>query len=213
MRYIPIRLLGLVALSASLCALALASSASAATVTLTRVSPASAPEFTSVLVKIRGSGFDTAPGSTTVSFGGTAATGVTCESSSRCTAMSPELGVGSVEVTATVEGVSSTGGPLFTYGTYSPPTDEIVPGDAGFKFSKASLTDRYPAIFTPGNIYLNIYNATDETQGINGPTGPVSLPAGDTEGYNLPVRESSPYLFQLYKYPHKKLTLKTQTPQ
>jgi IPT/TIG domain len=182
-----------------------AAGASAMTLRVTHVSPATTPEFTSVPVKIHGSGFATAPGATTISFGGTAASNVSCSSTTMCTAMTPELGMGVVSVTATVAGNTSTGpnSANFTYGAYAPP--EVLIGSCELDhgvitdwcFSQRKLTDRYPAIFTTGNVYLNITNTTNTTQTLNGPTGPVSLEPGDTEGYNVPVQEGSPYLFEL----------------
>ncbi len=212
MRNLPMRLLGLTALSVSLGALLLAGAASAASVSITKIGPEGAPEFTSIPVKIHGHDFDTAPGATTVSFGGTEATDVSCTSVSLCTMMSPELGVGSVEVTITSGGMTSTNSATFTYETYSPPVVNIESADGGVAFSKGKIKDSYPAIFTPGNIYVNIDNTTAETLSFSGPTGNVTLPAGDDEGYNLPVNESTPYRFQLFRYPHKKLAVYTKAP-
>jgi hypothetical protein len=61
-----------------------------------------------------GSGFDAAPAMTTFSFGGVAVTGVSCASSTTCTGSSP-AGVGSVTVTATVDGVRASGSATFSY--------------------------------------------------------------------------------------------------
>src|SRR5271155_3637403 len=114
------RLLSMAAVAAALGALVLASSSSAAPVTLrlTSITPASAPEFTSVPVTLHGIGFSTTPGATVVSFGGTDAEDVNCTSTKSCTAMAPELPAGPVEVTVSI-GASTSNAKPFTYETYS----------------------------------------------------------------------------------------------
>jgi len=209
-----IRLLTLAALPVSLGALMLAGSASAAGLTLTKISPSSAPEGTSIPVKIKGTGFDTTPGATTVSIGGEAAKEVVCATSKKCTAMTPEhFGTGAEEVTVTV-GAATTVEPVsFTYETYSPPVVSIVAKHSGVRFSKKALTDKYPGIFDPGNVYLQIHNTTAVTQSFEGPTGPISLEPGLYEGYNFPVDEASPVVFTLTAAPNATLTVKTKEPR
>ena len=82
--------------------------------TLSSISPSSGPAAGGTTVTFNGAAFDTAPGATTFAFGGAAATGVTCSSSSTCSGTSP-AGIGSVNVTAMVDGAQAAGSPNFTY--------------------------------------------------------------------------------------------------
>lgn len=59
-------------------------------------------------VTITGTGFSSTSGATTVKFGATAATGVSCTSTTICTATSPAGPAGPVDVIVTVNGISST---------------------------------------------------------------------------------------------------------
>ncbi len=102
----------------------------------------------------------------------------------------------------------------FTFTTYSPPVVKIVAAKKGPQFSKKKLRDRYPGIFAFGNVYLNIENSTSEDQTFTGPSGTVTLEAGFDEGYNFPVNESVPYVFELTTTsPKKILTVATKTPK
>ncbi len=151
---------------------------------------------------------------TTIDFGSEAATHVVCSTTKSCTAVTPYELEGTVPVTATVGAATSTDPITFTYTKFAPPTVEIVASAKGAKFSKSKLKDRYPAIFTYGNIYLQITNSTTETQTFTGPTGPVTLEAGSSEGYNIPVNESSPYVFVLTTTsPKNTLTVATKQPR
>lgn len=212
MRQLTPRTLGLALLAVSLGVLAPSASASATSLRLESITPPRAPEFTSVAVTIHGKGFSTVPGATIVSFGGTAAEDVICKSTSVCTAMTPELPAGPVEVQASV-GELTSDTKTFTYETYSPPSVEILSSEDGPTFSKRSITDRYPGIFTPGNVYLDIVNSSTEVEDFSGPTGPVSLEPGSVEGYNVPVTPGTPYVFRLAIFPHRELLLKTKTPR
>ncbi len=210
------RLSVITALALSLSVLAVASASAAAAVTVTKVTPETGPEFAATSVTIRGTGFSTTPGATTVSFGAQPATNVACKSSTLCTALSPYGAEGTVPVTVTVGSSTSTSPISFTFTHYSPPTVNIVSTRNGAGFSRLKLLDRYPAIFTAGNIYLQITNTTATTQAFSGPTGPVSLAPGSTEGYNIPVNESSPYLFELTGTPNparSTLTVSTKQPR
>jgi plastocyanin len=84
-------------------------------VTITSVTPSAALPGTTVT--ITGTGF--APGKTAFKFGGANATGVSCGSSTSCTAVSPKRAkAGKVDVVATVAGKSSPKNPpadQFTY--------------------------------------------------------------------------------------------------
>jgi len=196
----------------------LTGSASAAPITqIKRIKPVSGPEFSSIPVKIRGSNFNTAPGETQVYFGTEPATSVTCTASTVCTAMTPELPEGTVDVSVTSNGMTSTMTVTFEYQTYSPPTDPVIPGGAlGFPvFTRASLTDRYAGIFDPGNVYIQIPNETEEVLKMNGPLGLFTLEPGQSQGFNLPVREATPYVFRVDSGANNRefLTLKTKTPK
>lgn len=213
MRNRSVRLVSITALAAVLSVLAVASSSAAAAVTVTKVTPETGPEYSATPVKIHGTGFDIEPGSTTVSFGGQPATDVACKSTKLCTALTPYGAEGTVPVTVTVGETTSTSPITFTFSTYSPPKVDIVAGKKGAGFSRAKLTDRYPGIFTAGNVYLQISNTTTTSQTFTGPTGSVTLEPGSTEGYNVPVNESSPYVFELTETTATKKTLTVKTKQ
>ena len=70
-------------------------------VTITSLSPNFGSPNGTNAVTINGTGFSTAAGATTVSFGGNRATAVTCSSTTACSATAP-AGTGSVNVTVTV---------------------------------------------------------------------------------------------------------------
>ena len=87
---------------------------------VTSLSPSTGPTTGGTQVTLTGTGFSTTAGATAVEFGTTAATGVSCSSTTTCVAVSPP-GSGSVPVTAIVGGAQSYAGAgtLFTY--ESPP--------------------------------------------------------------------------------------------
>ena len=97
--------------------------------TVTSISPASGPAGQSVI--INGTGFSTTVGDTTVEFGATTSTHVSCSLSTRCTATAPS-GTGTVAVTVTVAGETSSAGSSdqFTYsggGGTTPTVTSIAP--------------------------------------------------------------------------------------
>ncbi len=215
-----IRTMWLIAASVASAGLAIwgpigSASASTQVTQIKKISPVSGPEFSSIPVKIKGSNFNTTPGETTVSFDGEPALSVSCESSKRCTAMTPELPAGPVEVTVTSNGMTSSTPATFTYETYSPPLVKIISTKLAPVFSKTKLRDRYAGIFDPGNIYLQIENTLVAPVTLNGPTGLIKLAHGETAGYNLPVDESAPYVFKIaYAFTNKQtLTVSTETPR
>jgi len=71
------------------------------------ISPTSGLAGGGTNVTIKGSGFSTAAGATSILFGGAAAANVKCGSTTQCTATSP-AGSGVVDVTVTVAGLTST---------------------------------------------------------------------------------------------------------
>ena len=84
--------------------------------TVTGVSPTSGPTSGGLIVSISGISFDPTPGHTTIKFGATAATGVSCSNSTSCQATNP-AGSGTVDVTVTTPlGTSAvTSADQFTY--------------------------------------------------------------------------------------------------
>jgi IPT/TIG domain-containing protein len=191
--------------------------ASSPTTQVRKISPAGGPEFSSIPVKITGSNFNVAPDETQIYFGTEPATSVSCVSTRACTAMTPELPEGAVDVSVTSNGMTSTTTVTFDYELYSPPTVPVISGGAlGFPvFTKANLKDRYAGIFDPGNVYLQIPNATDEVLKMNGPLGLFTLEPGQSQGFNLPVREATPYVFRVDSGANNRefLTLRTKTPK
>jgi hypothetical protein len=78
------------------------------------LSTTAGPSTGGTAVTISGVGFSTTPGATTVTFGAAAATGVTCGSTTQCTATSP-AGTGTVPVHVTVGGQTSAANPAATF--------------------------------------------------------------------------------------------------
>lgn len=180
---------------------------------ITSIMPASGPELSSIPVTIHGSNFSTEPGGTTVSFGGEPALSVTCASSKRCTAMTPELFEGPVEVTATSNGMTSTAPITFTYETYAPPVVKITDDMGEPVFAQHKLLDRYPGIFDPGNVYLNIENTFPGSVTITGPSGYEDLGEGEVAGFNIPAK-TPPYLFAVEAgAKNQTLSVKARTPR
>jgi hypothetical protein len=68
-------------------------------------------------VTITGTGFAVASGATTLKFGTAKGTSVNCRSSAKCTVLTPAHAAGTVDVTATVNHVTSakTAADQFTY--------------------------------------------------------------------------------------------------
>jgi IPT/TIG domain len=215
MRPIPVRM----TLAAAAACLGLATCGPIATASakpatqITSIEPASGPELSSIPVTIHGSNFSTEPGGTTVSFGGEAATSVKCVTNKRCTAMTPELFEGPVEVTATSNSMTSTATIVFTYEMYAPPLVKITNDGGEPVFAQHKLLDRYAGIFDPGNVYLNIENTFPGPVTITGPTGYTELGEDEVAGFNIPA-QSMPYLFAVDEgAKHQTLSLKARTPR
>jgi uncharacterized protein (TIGR03437 family) len=216
MRLVTIRttaVMGAACLAFAICG-PLASASAKPITQIKRIMPASGPELSSIPVTIHGSNFSTAPGGTTVSFGGEPALSVTCASTQKCTAMTPELIAGPVEVKATSNGETSTAAIIFTYETYAPPVVKITNDASHPVFSQHKLIDRYAGIFDPGNVYLDIENTFPGPVTITGPTGYVDLKEGETAGYNIPV-QSVPYTFAVESgtFHRQTLIVKARTPR
>jgi hypothetical protein len=205
------RLLLLPALAVSLGLMSSAASA-APGLALHRISPVSGPQLASTTVTLHGSGFSTTPGATQVSFGSEAALSVSCSSSRLCVASTPFVfATGPVPVTVTV-GASTSGSQTFTYVPFSPPVVNIVTAHMSHQaqFSRKRLKDFYPAVFDVGNVYLEITNTTAATQEVTGNGPNFTLPAGETEGLNMPATEV-PYTFTLTGSTAAKATLTVTT--
>jgi hypothetical protein len=176
------------------------SAAYAAAPTITSLSPSTGPIFSSIPVKIHGSGFSTEAGGTTVTFGSEASTSVTCTSTKLCTAETPAgFGLsGPVSVTATVGGITSNAA-TYTAEGYSPPVVKIITRPEGPIFGQArEVVDTYPGIFASGNVYLNIENTTEGIVTITANHGLPTLEVGpgETAGYNIAL-SSEPYEFSI----------------
>jgi hypothetical protein len=89
------------------------------------ITPYSGPVTGGVAVTITGTNFSTTPGGTTFQFGSLAGTGVSCSSSTQCSATAPvrdpSAGYLEVPVTATVNGYTSFQVVNFQFGTPTPP--------------------------------------------------------------------------------------------
>jgi hypothetical protein len=81
---------------------------------LSSISPSIGTAAGGTTVTITGSGFDTAAGKTTFSFGGGTATSVVCSSTTSCTVVTP-AGSGVVSVVAMVDGQQSSNSLSFRY--------------------------------------------------------------------------------------------------
>jgi uncharacterized protein (TIGR03437 family) len=207
------RFVGVAAVGA-LSVLAFSSVASASPgLQLKKLKPASGPEFASSTIDLKGKGFSTTPGATTVSFGGTAALSVACSSSTLCVVTTPDLPPGPVDVTVT-SGASTSAPQTFTATEYDPPIVAIKSKRSGPSFRKTHLTDAYPGIFDTGNVYLNIENVTTSSQTVTdnvpGP-GTFTLEPGDTQGFNMPAA-LGPYTFTVVGSASPKATLTVTTP-
>ena len=75
--------------------------------TITSVTPNSGPAAGGTEVKVTGSGFVAGSEGTVLQFGSTRGTSVSCASSTECTVTSPKHASGKVEMSATVDGISS----------------------------------------------------------------------------------------------------------
>jgi hypothetical protein len=74
---------------------------------VTGVSPNAGSTAGGTTVTVSGSGFAPGSGATTITFGATAATSVNCASTTTCTAVTPAHGAQTVDVSATVSGITS----------------------------------------------------------------------------------------------------------
>ena len=176
---------------------------------VSKIAPVSAPAGTSIPIVIHGHRFDTTPGMTTVTFGGTPAVSVSCPSPSKCTAVTPNLGVGVVSVVVTTDGVPLNPENL-SVTAYAAPVVRMLPNAKGHTiFSVTRLMDSYPAQGAPGFDAVTITNTTAGDQALTGPLVPTTLiPAGTSQTFALAVN-GGPYVFFSSTTPTAALTVKT----
>jgi hypothetical protein len=107
--------------------------------TVTSVAPTAGPAGTKVT--ITGTGFSVTASATTIAFGNQPATGVSCSSSTQCTASAPS-GTGTIDITATVAGQISPPAPgdQYTYTTVGRPTVTGVAPASGPAGTKVTIT-------------------------------------------------------------------------
>ncbi|MDQ6945836.1 MAG: IPT/TIG domain-containing protein, partial [Actinomycetota bacterium] len=98
--------------------------------TVSSVTPAGGSAAGGTTVSITGTGFPTGQGATRVDFGGIRASGVTCSTTTSCTATSPVGSAGTVDVTVTTAGGISpvSPGDKFTFTTSGTPPTILVVG-------------------------------------------------------------------------------------
>jgi hypothetical protein len=94
--------------------------------TVTSIAPNSGPTLGGTAVTITGTNYTSA---TTVTLGGTAATGVTVLNATTITAVTPAHAVGVINVTVTTSGGAGTGSGLYTY--VAPPTVTSIAPNSG----------------------------------------------------------------------------------
>jgi hypothetical protein len=181
---------------------------------VTRISPISEPAGTSVSFTIHGHGFDTAAGATTVSFGGTPAVSVYCGSPTTCTAVSPNLAVGPVDVVVTTDGTVLSP-EVLTVTPWSPfPVIRLLPAARSkVIFSMGSVDVDYPALGGPGYDALTVRNTTGTTQTItNATVGSVTIDPGDSVTLAL-AAAPGPYVFLTSDTPTAATTIWARTPK
>ena len=126
--------------------------------TVTGISPATGPSAGGTVVTVTGTNFNTS--ATTISFGATAATNVSCSSATTCTATSP-AGSGIADVTVTVAGQTSAinNSDKFTYVTPTPSVTGVTPN--------SGLTDGGTGVTISGANFSTTPGATTITFGAN----------------------------------------------
>jgi hypothetical protein len=135
---------------------------------VTGISPTSGPNVGGTVVTITGRNFDTT-GKTTVSFGGAAATGVSCSSPTQCTATSPSFGAGdnfadTVDVQVTVPGnftTAAVAADKFTFTAGPSCTSTVTCAGIAFGFPNLviqcpSTTDFYEFFGTPNQTLASV---------------------------------------------------------
>jgi len=126
--------------------------------TVTAVTPSSGPQPGSTAVTISGTSF--VPGQTSVAFGSTAATNVSCGSATSCSATSPP-GTGSVSVRVTTLGGTSADTPSDNFTYLPPPSVTGVSPNSGAAAGGTSVTIS-GTNFVPGQTSV-VFGATPAT--------------------------------------------------
>ena len=175
---------------------------------MTKIAPVSAPAGTSIPIVIHGHRFDTAPGMTTVTFDGTSALSVSCPSPSKCTAVTPNPGVGVVSVIVTTDGEPLNPEALSVTAYAAPAVRMLLNAKGHTIFSVTRLMDSYPAQGAPGSDAVTITNTTAGGQTLTGPLVPTTLiPAGSSQTFAL-ANNGGPYVFFSSTTPTAALTVK-----
>jgi hypothetical protein len=146
--------------------------------TVSGINPSSGPPSGGTVVTITGTGFSTTAGTTSFDFGtGHAATAVTCTSSTSCTATAP-AGSGTVDVTATVAGLTSaiSSADQFTYTSQlaftTEPSDSATSGAAFAIQPVVSVDDSTGSVITG--------NSSTVTLSVSPSSGALSCTGGDS---------------------------------
>ncbi|MGO9750197.1 MAG: beta strand repeat-containing protein [Solirubrobacteraceae bacterium] len=163
--------------------------------TITSVSPNAGSVAGGTSVSITGTGFSTVPGATIFNFGdGNPATNVSCPTTTSCTAISP-AGSGTVDVTATVDGLVSARNAADQFTFALAPSNTGLPTITGSTIEGQTLTEAHgtwtnnPTSYgyqwedcdISGNNCSNIPGATSQT---------YQLTANDV-GHTLRVQETA----------------------
>ena len=181
--------------------------------TVTSVSPSFGPQGGGTSVTITGTGFDTGSGATKVYFGSTAATGVTCASTTSCSVSSPAGAASlldtSVDITVAVGGATSMATPSdqFTY-VALPTVTAVAPGPygeviTGTNFTTTTKVDFGGNAVAPGEFFvvspteIDVF-AVPSGSGLVDVTvtnadGTSTTSAADRYGYLPTVYDVSPY--------------------
>jgi len=155
--------------------------------TVTGVSPTSGSTAGGTAVTITGSGFLSGA---TVSFGGTAATGVNVVSSTSITATTPAHAAGAVNVVVTntdTKSATLTNG--FTYNTVSLPIGFAQVAASTPQSPVSTLSTTFPGAQTPANLNVVVVGWNDATSNVTAVTDSqgniYTLAVGPTRGTNL----------------------------
>jgi hypothetical protein len=155
--------------------------------TVTAISPTSGPTGGGTAVTITGTGF---LAGATVSFNGTAATGVNVVNSTSITATTPAHSAGAVNVVVTntdTKNATLTNG--FTYNAVSVPIGFAQVAASTPQSPVSTLSTTFPGAQTAGNLNVIVVGWNDATSNVTGVTdtqgNTYSLAIGPTRGTNL----------------------------
>ena len=165
------------------------------------ISPITGPVGGGTVVTITGTSF--VPGSTTVQFGATAATSVTCSSTTSCTATSPPGSTGIVDVTVTAGGVTSStwAGDQFGYGAVPFVTAVIAssgPTSGGQRVTLIGANLANPSSVHFGSSSATIVSSTATTVTVTSPSGTLGSTVDvtvTTSGVTSPTSSADQYSY------------------